>query len=358
MQRYNTSNSKSILKSVRIKQEDMEYLSEMNIAVDQGFVHQCVLQLKNEETVHHDGNDIPEFIYGDTATNEGLYTYLKPHPEASRFLFRKYKSNQSFIKELCDPENPLYLKEVSDNLKDMIDINKIKEDIESLTRKQIIAQSELNALEGEMEKRNKEYEELYAKIPDMKKEITELQRITANLSTEEAQKRIKSFYESVLNFTESVLELRKKQPISASYSGLKLELNHINTLKLLGEKAKTDMEYITKEDLISIEKLDEQRKRIKEDMEKEKEEGMKSMDSFMAYNPKKELSKSLDKIDLALKQLNQGIPMDGNTVSFYRYGIATISENLAVPKLLIGNLLKQVDNVDRRNGVDKKTRRL
>ena len=308
-------------------------------------------QLKTENEQMHDKLawfEDKRFFLKNEADPDQIYGYLKSNPVSAKFIYKKYVAIRPILNEICDPDNPLYLEEVANELIEAIKVTEAEIELADLERKKFEKQQEKNNLDIAYEKIETEYNRLTSELEENKKQINEIQRITANLSTEEAQNRIKSFYESVLNFTESISQLQKKQPISASYSGLKLELNHVNTLKLLGEKAKMDMEYITKEDLISVEKLDEQRKRIKEDMEKEKEEGMKSMDSFMAYNPKKELSKSLDKIELALKQLNQGIPMDGNTVSFYTYGIATISENLAVPKLLIGNLLKQVDNVDRR----------
>ena len=72
----------SILRSVRIKEEDWKTLSDNKISFDQEFVHNCVLHLKNS----HDNRDEvrsvitnypPSFLFTNTATNKELYLYLK-----------------------------------------------------------------------------------------------------------------------------------------------------------------------------------------------------------------------------------------------------------------------------------------
>lgn len=135
------------------------------------------------------------------------------------------------------------------------------------------------------------------------------------------------------------MEVRNKMAISESFASLKIDINQINTLKPLQEITKNDMEYISNGDLIFVEKLDDMRKKIKEDMEREMEEGLKAMVSLMAYNSKKTLSRSLEKFDLIAKQLTHGMPMDANTVEFYLSGINTITEKLSVPRQLPNNLL-------------------
>ncbi len=166
-----------------------------------------------------------------------------------------------------------------------------------------------------------------------------MQKQIANLTTDEALQRIKFFYDSVSKFIESIMEVRNKMAISESFASLKIDINQINTLKPLQEITKNDMEYISNGDLIFVEKLDDMRKKIKEDMEREMEEGLKAMVSLMAYNSKKTLSRSLEKFDLIAKQLTHGMPMDANTVEFYLSGINTITEKLSVPRQLPNNLL-------------------
>lgn len=293
-------------------------------------------------------NKPPSFIFTDTANNQEIYNYLKQNPNASRFIFRKYKLNREFIKEISDPENPIYIEKVADTLKDTFQISEMTEDIHTLEEKRALLQSDLNSLEDVIKEKTIEYERLETNIPELSAQLDGLRRQLANLTTDEAMNRIKSFYESVSKFIETAFEAQKKLSISESINSMRLDMNQINTLKLLAEKAKNDMKFITDEDLISESHLDEMRKKIKEDMEREKEDGLRAMDSLIIYNPRKALSKSLERIDLVAKQLSQGMPMDGNTVGFYMSGINTISENLAVPRQLIGNLLGQIENVERR----------
>ena len=74
--------------------------------------HYQKLKMENEElkqklsesnTLSVQMDNSPSFLFTDKATNEELYSYLKENPTASRFIFRKYSANQSFLKELCDP---------------------------------------------------------------------------------------------------------------------------------------------------------------------------------------------------------------------------------------------------------------
>ena len=74
--------ARSILKSVRIKEEDWKTLSENKISFDQEFVHNCVLQLKDrhdnrDEVLSVVINNAPSFLFTNTATNEEIYSYLK-----------------------------------------------------------------------------------------------------------------------------------------------------------------------------------------------------------------------------------------------------------------------------------------
>ena len=91
-------------------------------------------------------NDMPSFLFTDKVTNEELYVYLKEKPTASLFIFDKYKANRDFIKELCNPSNPIYLEMVAENLKATFQITEAKEDIESLNRERSNARNQLNDL--------------------------------------------------------------------------------------------------------------------------------------------------------------------------------------------------------------------
>ena len=217
-------------------------------------------KLEEANTLPVQIDNTPVFLFANTATNEEIYAYLKENPKASVFLFRKYKNNQDFIKELCDPSNPIYLEMVAENLKETFQISDAKEDIESLNRERSSARNQLNDLKKEISEKNKELDSLEAKVPELQKQIDDMQKLIGNLSQEETITRIKSFYESVSRFIEAAFEAQKKQRITESFNSIRLDMNQINLLRVLQKSIKDDLDYILNQDLLSEENLDVKRK--------------------------------------------------------------------------------------------------
>ena len=130
----------SVKKSIRVNKEDLDILEKNNIKLNQEFVHEYVMQfLENKNKpekevlsveIEKKKDDIPAFLFTDTVTNDELYGYLKKKPEASQFIYDKYKGNQNFIKELCNPKNPIYLGEVAENLKKLYEYQEIMKEYE------------------------------------------------------------------------------------------------------------------------------------------------------------------------------------------------------------------------------------
>lgn len=278
---------------------------------------------------------------------EKAYGYLRVNPTSAPFLYEKYESLRPVLREVVNPKNPLYLKEVADQLSDVIEITDLQADISELEEKRRTMINQRNELDRLVEEKSSEYEELSNEFERLTQERDDIQRQLANLTTDEAMEKIKSFYDAVSNFIESALESQKKLSVSEAYHNLRLDMNQINTLKLLSEKAETDMDFITKEDLISPDKLDEVRKKIREDMQREQEEGMKAMESFTVYNPKKEISKSIDAVQLVKKQLTRGDYTEGG-MFFTDHGIGILQSNLDISVNLLSNLLQQIENTERR----------
>ena len=142
-------------------------------------------------------DNIPSFLFTNTVTNDELYAYLKKNPTASKFIFNKYKNNRDFIKELCDPSNPIYLEMVAENLKEIFKISEVKEDIGSLKKEQFDLQQNTNDLKKTLEANTRAYDSLDSRISNGKQELDNIQKQIANLREEESLKRIKSFYKSV-----------------------------------------------------------------------------------------------------------------------------------------------------------------
>ena len=282
---------------------------------------------------------------------QNLYMYLKKNPKSAQFIYEKYSEVRAVLKELCNPRNPLYIEAVANELKDLITITDVKEDIESLNRERSNLRNQLNDLKKEASEKNKEVDSLEAQVPELTKSLEDLQRIIANLSTLEAKTKIKEFYESVDKFIEAAFEQQKKQPISESFNSLRLDINQINLLKMLQKTAKSDMDFIENSDLISEEMLDAKRKEIKEKMEKEMTEGETAMLAFTEHNPVKTLGKALKGIETAKQQLETAGDFSPETGWYYQlHTIPNVQRILDIPKELISNLILQVDRVSARKG--------
>ena len=334
----------SVLKSVRIKKEDWEALADHKIQFDQDFVHRCVLQIGGKdndegvETLPVHITDAPSFLFKNSANNEELYYYLREKPMAAVFIFNKYKDNRDFIKELCDPRNPIYLEMVAENLMEKFQITEAKEDLEAINRERSNLRNQLNDLKKEVLEKNKEIDSLELQVPELQKQLDDLQRVIGNLSQEETRKRIKEFYESVKRFIDAAFELQKKQPISESFNSLRLDINQINLLKLIQKNARSDIDFIENSDLISEEMLDAKRKEIKEKMEKEMQEGETSMLAFVEHNPLKTLNKALKGIDSAKEQLEVAGDFSPESGWYYHiHSIPNIQRILDIPKDLFVN---------------------
>ena len=343
----------SLLKSVRIKNEDWKILTDYKISFDQNFVHRCVLQIvgkdndEGKETLSVHITDMPSFLFNNNVTNEELYTYLKENPKAALFIFNKYKNNRDFIKELCDPRNPIYLETVAENLKETFQITDVKEDIEALRRDRSSVIGQLNDVKKELSDRTKDLELAESRLPELEKQIDDMQKLIGNLTQEETIARIKSFYESVSRFIESAFEAQKKQPITESFNSIRLDMNQINLLRVLQKSIKDDLDYIENRDLLSDEGLDVKRKEIKARMEKEMQEGETAMQAFQLHNPIKTLNKSLSSIEEAQEQLANAGEFSRESGWFYNiHTIPNIQAILDIPKELLGNLITQVNNVN------------
>ena len=290
------------------------------------------------------------FLLKPNVDIENLYMYLRRNPKAAQFIYEKYANVREILREICNQKNPLYVKAVADELKDLITISDAKEDLEAINRERSNLRNQLNDLKKEISERNKELDSLEAKVPELQKQLDDIQKLIGNLSQEETITRIKSFYESVSRFIEAAFEAQKKQPITESFNSIRLDMNQINLLRVLQKSIKDDLDYIENRDLLSEEGLDTKRKEIKARMEKEMQEGETAMLAFQLHNPIKTLNKSLNSIEEAQEQLATAGEFSRESGWFYNiHTIPNIQAILDVPKELLSNLMTQFENVERRN---------
>ena len=289
------------------------------------------------------------FLLKPNVDVENLYMYLKKNPTSAQFIYQKYVSVRDILKEICNQKNPLYIEDVANELKDLITISDLKEDVESIRRERSNLIGQISELKNELLEKNKEVDSLESKVPELTKQLDNMQKLLGNLTQEETITRIKSFYESVGTFVDGVLESRKKEPITESFNSARLDLNQLNVLRLLQKTVKADLDFILNQDLLSEENLDAKRKEIKEKMEKEMEEGETAMDAFRLHNPLKTLNKSVSKIEEAQEQLANAGEFSRDSGWFYNiHTIPNIQAILDIPKELLNNLVQQVNNVNAR----------
>ena len=310
-----------------LKQQNEEMRSKLSVLESEGFLLEPHVNVQN------------------------LYMYLKRNPKSAQFIYEKYSEVRAVLKELCNPRNPLYIEAVANELKDLITITDVKEDIESLNRERSNLRNQLNDLKKEASEKNRELDTLESQVPELTKQIDDMHKVFGNLSQEETITRIKSFYESVGTFVDSVLESQRRQPISESFNSARLDLNQLNVLRMLQKTGKADLDFILNEDLLSEANLDKKRKEIKEKMEKEMAEGETAMLAFSEHNPLKTLNKALKGIDSAKEQLEVAGDFSPESGWYYHiHSIPNIQRILDIPKDLLENLIQQVNNVNARKG--------
>ena len=291
------------------------------------------------------------FLLESTIDKKIAYGFLKDEPRSARFVYRKYPAIREILKEICDPDNPLYLSQVADELKGLIEVVGLKEDLVSLEAEKRRLLQERSDIDSDLKEEEEKYNKLSTEAEELTKKVDDAQRLIGNLTTHEARKRINEFYEVVRKFIEGVWKSQNGLPITEAINSVRLDWDQITLLKTIQKIIDTDLDYLNNKDLLSQEMLDEKRKAIKEQMDKEQDEALRAMDSFMAHNPIKIVNKSIDAIKLVQKQLDQGEPAEGAGVFFYLRAIGSMKATLDVPVSLLSNLQNQFEIVKiRREG--------
>lgn len=307
-----------------------------------------VLKLENEEmraklsVLENEG-----FLLRKDVDIENLYFYLKKNPKAAKFIYRKYQNARDILKEICNPQNPLYLEEVADELKDTIEITQVQNDISQLESEKRRLIDERSRIDTDLKEQETKYNQLSTEAEEITKKVDDAQRLIGNLVSQEGRKRITDFYDVVKRFIEGVWRAQNGLPITEAINSVRLNWDQINVLRMLQKTIDSDLDYLTNKDLLSQEMLDQKRKEIKEQMDKEQDQALRAMDAFMAHNPVKLISKSIDSIKLVQNQLDQGEPVEGaSAVFFYLRAIGIMKENLNVPVNLLTNLKNQFETVE------------
>ena len=307
-------------------------------------------ELKSRKTLTED--KIPAFLFTDTATNDELYVYLKEKPEASQFIYKKYKNNQFFIKELCDPENPIYIEKVAKNLQDVYQYQETIKEYQKTKEEIAYDKNEIEKLNREIENRLKEYDEIENRLNQIKMEEDKLNREKGNIRSDPGLEKIKSTLDSVIKTTDVILakykEKFKENPTEVNTLGIKVNKETINNIELVNRVANETVAYIQDNDFLSPENLDETRKKLLEQINEEKQSAKNEMDSLMEYNPKKVLLKTIQNVDLVSRKIDNATDdgADGRYLNKVTVGFIDGMQNESLDYL--NRIVDQIENKERR----------
>ena len=124
------------------------------------------------------------FLLDQDADVKQIYYYLKKNPDSAKFIYRKYTALQPVIKELCDPDNPLYLDGVKKALDGIVVLENDKETAEQLKDQINKENHEIQLLKQEIEQAQTEYDEIHENLERIKKEEQEFNKKKANIKTD------------------------------------------------------------------------------------------------------------------------------------------------------------------------------
>ena len=275
-----------------------------------------------------------------------IYGYLKNKPEAAKFIYKKYPKVRENLKEICDRDNPLFLPDVLEYLSEVIRIDDDKEDAEEIKKELFRLMNERSKLQEEVKKQEKEYDEIAGRVEAIQKQAEILDKEIGNITDPEILNQVKSLCADVKRFSDSVLKSGDINEIALKIR--KLNTDQVQTLNLLGEKANNTLQLITDEDMLSELKLSGKRQKLKEEIEKEKQNALNEMNAFMSHNPKKVLNKILDYTNVCIKKIS-GAP-DDVAGGFYINKLTggMIVGNLQESMKLTNHLLDQIESRERR----------
>ena len=303
----------------------------------------------------------PSFLFTDKATNEELYSYLKENPTASRFIFKKYSANQSFLKELCDPENPIYLNEVAKNLEGIYQVKEEEKNLEFLKEQKSRLNGELEKIKDEIKEAEDQYDSLYENLERLKKEYDTQAMQMSNIRTDKGLEMITSTSNDIIKHFDAILERWNTyfKEHGGATMGMTLNSEDFNHMELLNRNTKAMMEQIRTVEFTSVENLDkihremiEKERQLRKEMaemeEQEKKNAEKSMDGIMATNAKKVIPKVMDDIVQSVGHFKRApINIEGHKY-FNKVGESQVLEPLNDAYRLMDNLNSQIANKDRR----------
>ena len=345
---------------------EIENFKKKNNLHTQDNAVQSLLEVALQNQGGYFQEDIPEdnspsFLFTDKATNQELYSYLKENPTASRFIFRKYSANQSFLKELCDPENPIYLSEVANNLQGIYHLKEEEKNLESLMQQKSNLNGELEKIKEEIKEAGDQYDTMYENLERIRKEYETQNMRMSNIRTDKGLEMITNNSSDITKHFDAILQRWNTyfKDHGGSTMGMTLNPEDFNHMELLNKSTKTMMEQINTVEFTSIENLDkihqemiEKERQLRREMaemeEREKENAENSMNSIMATNAKKVIPKVMEDIGQTMRHFERApLNIEGHKY-FNKVGESQVLEPLNNAYRLMDGLNSQIANKERR----------
>ena len=105
---------------------------------------------------------------------EAVYRFLRSirhSKEAGRYangIYRKADDRtKAYIEEMCEPESPIYVKEIAESLKDQVELHSIQKELEA-------SRNALNKLKSEVTERTEALQELEGKESELTQKVKEM----------------------------------------------------------------------------------------------------------------------------------------------------------------------------------------
>ncbi len=145
------------------------------------------------------------FLLDQDVDRRQVYIYMKKNPDSAKFIYRKYKSLQPIIRELCDPQNPLFLDGVKTALAGIVEVENGKLDIEKIKSEIAKENTELKKLKDEVEEAKGEYDAIHENLERIRVAEQEYNKQRSNIRTDAGMELIEKNATDVMEFLTAIL---------------------------------------------------------------------------------------------------------------------------------------------------------
>lgn len=287
------------------------------------------------------------FLLESRIDSKTAYEFIRKYPQSSQFLYRKYSDLRPIFRELCDPTNPLYLKEAAENLKDVLDVETVKDDISVLRNQVGSLNKERDRISDEIKELSKEYDENEELLEKIKHEVDDIERFRTNIRSDKGQEKISEILKQVSDMS-SEIEKTWNEKFSISNPVITIDKTQVNNIILIGKMARELQTQMHAQEFLTPDGLDELHRKLLDQEKREMEESENSMKSIRATNPKKMLKASIDNLINVQSRVNAGKAIRDGSVYLDTFSISIINGGLTETTDSLIRLNKQVENTERR----------